>query len=140
MSKFSGLSIGVDQPSKMLILHPVTRQPLRNKDTGEESWIEVLSMGSKVGREHDRSVTDKQLKMRNRRLTADEFEGDMTEKLARLTKGWSLVTLEGDPIDVPFSVANARELYAMAELVWLREQVNDWASDLGNFQTGASPS
>jgi hypothetical protein len=140
MSKFSGLGIGVETPSRMTILHPVSRQPLRDAESGEEAWIDLLSMNSKVGRDHDRAVTDKQLKMRNRRLSAEEFEADLTEKLAKLTRGWNLLTLDGTPIEVPFSLAVSRELYSEPEMSWLRDQVNDFTSDLGNFQMGASQS
>lgn len=140
MSKFSGLALGVEQPARMIILHPVTRQPLRNTETGEDAYVDILSAGSAVGRAHDRSVTDKQLRARGRRMTAEEIEADITEKIAKLTRGWSLVTLDGEPLAVAFDAAAARELYSLPELAWLRDQALEFAGDLGNFRPGASPS
>jgi len=93
MSKFAGLGLAVDTPARMFILHPVSRRPLVNAETGEQAWIDLLSASSQAGRAHDRTVTDKQIKMRGQRLRAEDIESDFTEKLARLTKGWLLVTL-----------------------------------------------
>jgi len=78
--------------------------------------------------------------MRGQRLRAEDIESDFTEKLARLTKGWLLVTLEGVPLEVEFSLAAARELYAMPELSWLRDQVAEFAAELGNYPAAASTS
>lgn len=137
MSRFSGLGLALEAPSRMGVIHPVTRQPLRDGD-GKESWIDILSSGSGVGRTHDRLVTDQQLKMRNQRITAEQLESNITEKLAKLTRGWYLVTLDGAPIDVPFDTNAARELYALPELAWLRDQALAWAEDSGNFRQDAS--
>ena len=71
------------------------------------------------------------------RITPEELEAESTELLAALTAGWHLVTLDGHPLDVPFSIENARELYAAPALAWLREQVDEFAADRGN-RPGAS--
>ena len=73
----------------------MTRQPLRNTETGEEAWIELLSAGRGVRRAPDRAVTDRQLRLRGQRYTAEQAEADLIEKLAKLTKAWALVTLDG---------------------------------------------
>ena len=83
-SKFAGLALGVDAVARMPIIHPVTRQPLRNTETGEEAWIDLLSAGSAVGRAHDRAVTDRQLRLRGQRYTAEQAEADLIEKLAKI--------------------------------------------------------
>ena len=140
MSKFSGLGLSVDSPARLIILDPTTRQPLRNAETGEEAWIEMLSASGSVARAHDRVVTDKQLKMRGRRMTAEEMDADQTEKLAKLTKAWKLVTLSGQPIEVDCTQANARELYSLAELAWLRDQAFEHCMDAGVFRQDASKS
>ncbi|MGE4043587.1 MAG: hypothetical protein AB7F35_01945 [Acetobacteraceae bacterium] len=137
-SKFAGLALGVDSVARMTIIHPVTRQPLRNAETGEEAWIDLLSAGSSIGRAHDRAVTDRQLRLRGQRYTAEQAEADLIEKLAKLTKAWSLVTLKGEPLAVDCTPAAARELYALSELAWLREQVVEFITDLGNFRPAAS--
>ncbi len=140
MTKFAGLAVKADKPSRMTIRHPFTGKPLVNSETGEEAWIDVLSATSGKGRAHDRAVTDKQLKMRNgRRPNAEELEGDMAEKAAVLTTDWHLVTLEGDPLNVEFSLGTARQLYGDPDLSWVRDQVIEHANDLGNFRPTTSP-
>ena len=148
MSKFAGLGLQTDAPSRMTILHPVTGQPLRVCTIGadgkpefrEEAYIELLSRDSTVARRHDRAVADKQLRSRGRRLTAEELEGDRLERLAKLTRGWRLCGLDGAPIDVDFSEGTARELYAEPTLSWLRDQAQTWVDDLGNYAPAASKS
>lgn len=140
MSKFAGLGLATDVASRMIIMHPVTGQPLRNLATGQEAYLELLSRDSTAARRADRAITDKQLRSRARRLTAEELEGDRIEKLAKLTKGWSLATLDGAALDVPFSEATARELYAEPTMAWLRDQAQTWSDDLGNYAAAPSTS
>ena len=139
-SKFAGLALAVEAPSRLALVHPVTRQPLRNAETGEAAWIDLLSSSSGPGRAHDRGVSDRVIRMRGQRYTSEQAEADLVEKLSKLTQGWDLVALDGAPLGVEFSAANARELYALPELAWLREQVVEFINDLGNFQPPASKS
>jgi hypothetical protein len=139
-SKFAGLAIGVDTPSRMIIINPTSGQPLRNAATGEEAFIDLLSNNSSVGREHDRATLDQRIRAGTRRQTAEQIEADMVERLAKLTKGWSLVSLDGTPIDVECNAANARELFSMPELSWLRDAANAFAADVGNYKAAASKS
>jgi hypothetical protein len=133
MTKFAGLGVAVDQPTRMTILHPVTGQPIRRSDTGEPAWIDVLSADSKAARDHEREMQNRRLRSRARRITAEELEAEGIELLVSLTKAWSLATLDGDPLDVPCTPENARELYASPELAFIRRQVNEAAADAGNF-------
>jgi len=138
--KFAGLEIEVEKPQRMPLLHPNTRQPLRT-GKGEEAYVEVYSADSKVRREHDRAIQRRRLNMRGRgRITPEELEAEAVDLLAALTAGWKLVTLSGDALDVPFSAENARELYAAPALAWIREQVDEFAGDRGNFPQSSSKS
>lgn len=133
-SKFAGLGIEVDKPQRMPLVHPNTRQPLRTKD-GEEAFIEIYSADSEAARKHNRSIQRRRLNMRGRgRITPEELEAEGVELLAALTTGWRLVTLEGVELNVPYSQENARELYGASSLAWIREQVDEFAADRGNFQ------
>ena len=138
-SKFAGLALAVDAPARMTILHPVTRQPLRDS-AGEEAWIDLLSADSAAARAHDRATIDAQIRAAGRRRSSEQMDAELTEKLAKLTTGWRLLTLDGDALDVPFSIADARTLYALPELMWLRGQVAEFVADLGNFRPAASTS
>lgn len=132
MSKFSSLALPVDQPARMTIHHPITRQPLR--DAEGVAYVELYSADSEVARKHGRTVSRRRLAMRaGTKLTPEELEAEGVELLSVLTAGWRLLSLDGAALDVPFSQANARELYADNAMSWLREQVNEFAAERGNF-------
>lgn len=133
MSKFAGMALEVDKPSRMVIVHPVSRQPLRDAE-GKEAYIELYSGDSDVAKKHHRAVQRRRLAMKGRgKITPEELEAEHVEFLGALTVGWYLVDLSGAPISVPFSPENARDLYAEAALSWVREQVDEFTGDRGNF-------
>lgn len=132
-SKFSGMALEVEKPSRMIVVHPVSRQPLRSAD-GVEAFIDLYSGDSDPARRHQRAVSRRRLAVRGRaKVTPEEIETEGVELLAAITAGWNLVGLDGASIDVPFSIENARELYADPAVAWLRDQVDEFASDRGNF-------
>lgn len=138
MSKFAGLELSVEKPFRLLLVHPVTRQPIRDAE-GNEAYIEHYSGDSEIARKHDRSVARRRLAMRGRaKLTPEEIESSAIELLAALTTGWNLLDLNGKKIDVPFTQENARELYGNSAVGWLREQLDESASDRANFSQGSS--
>lgn len=132
MSKFSGLAVRGDQPSRMTIHHPGTGLPLRDAD-GLPAWIDLLSMDSKAAQQIQRAAQNRRLERRIRKLTAEDLAAEEIDLLAALTSKWRLLTLDGAAIDVECSAANAAELYALPELAWLREQVSGFVADRGNF-------
>lgn len=140
MSKFAGLELSVEKPFRLVLVHPVTRQPLRDAE-GKEAYIEHYSGDSEAARKHQRSVTRRRLAMRGRaKLTPEEIEAEAIELLAALSTAWNLLDLNGGKIDVPFTQENARELYANPAVGWLREQLDESASDRANFSQGSSNS
>ena len=72
MSKFSGLALNVGATSRMTLLNPITHQPIREA-ASNEAWIDLHSASATIGRGHDRDMTDKQIKIQRRRLTAEEI-------------------------------------------------------------------
>jgi hypothetical protein len=137
-NKFSGLELEVEAPFRLVLLHPVTRQPLRDSE-GREAYIDHYSADSEIARKHQRAVQRRRLAMRGRlKITPEELEAEATEVLAALTVGWHLVGLKGDPIDTPFTPENARELYSDPRVAWLREQLDESAADRANFSKGSS--
>jgi hypothetical protein len=138
MNKFSGLELEVEKPFRLILLHPVTRQPLRDAE-GKEAYIDHYSGDSEIARKHQRAVQRRRLAMRGRlKITPEELEAEAAEVLAALTVGWYLVGLKGDPIDTPFTPENARELYSDPRVTWLREQLDESAADRANFSKGSS--
>lgn len=138
--KFDGLGLDVEQPRRMILVHPVTRLPLRGAD-GAEGWIDLHSSDSAVARRHNREVQKRRLNMRGRgSISPEELEAEAVDLLAALTAGWGLVTLAGEPLDVPFTPENARELYAAPALAWVREQADEFAANRANFPLLSSPS
>ena len=147
MSKFAGLgiaAIGAEEPYRMVILHPITNQPLKINGAPEgedEAYIDILSSDSETARKHHRSVGNARISRRTRSKTKfEEYEQSDYELLAKLTKGWRLATLDGAPIDLPATYKNALELYQLPDCAWLMEQVNTAAADRALFLKASSTS
>ncbi len=137
MSNFSGLELGVDEPYRLVLVHPVTRQPMRDSE-GNEAYIEHYSSDSEIAKKYQRSVQRRRLAMRGRaKITPEELEAEGVELLAALTAGWYLVDLKGNKIDLPFSQEGARELYNNPAVGWLRDQLDESTADRANFSQGS---
>ncbi len=137
MSKFSGLELGVDEPHRLVLVNPVTRQPMRDAK-GNEAYIDHYSSDSEIARKHQRAIQRRRLAMRGRaKITPEELEAESSDILAALTAGWYLVDLKGNVIDMPFSQENARELYSNPAVGWLREQLDESTADRANFSQGS---
>jgi hypothetical protein len=132
MSKFAALAVKADAPSRMTVLHPATGEPLTDAD-GNPAWIDVHSTDSPVAQRHQRAAQNRRLQSRARKITAEELEAEGVDLLAVLTADWRLLALDGTPLDIPCNRANAAELYAEPAAAWIREQVNVFAADRGNF-------
>jgi hypothetical protein len=132
----SSLSLDVDKSQRMPLLHYQTRQPLRGPD-GEEAYIEMHSSDSEIARRHNRETQRRRLNMRGRgKLTPEELEAEATDLLVALTSDWLLVSLDGTILDLPFTAENARKVYD--KVIWIREQVDEFAADRGNFTPSSS--
>lgn len=136
-NKFAGMTLPVDVPEQMKIVHPVTRQILRDSK-GKEAFIELYSADSDVARKHQREVMQRRIAMRRAKVSAEEVEASGTEVLVTLTKSWHLVGLDGAPLEVPCDPDNARELYSASGMAWLREQVDEFVFDRANFTKASS--
>ena len=139
---FAGLGLQIDKPGRCELLHPVTRLPLAIREGAPDAegepvvgraYIDVLSWHSKPAQAHRFLVQDR-LRRERRDLTPEEEFDDMGEMLARMTVGWRLCDLHGNPIDVPCTFDMARELYNGLETRWLRNQVLEFVNNEGNFQ------
>lgn len=135
-NKFAGLALPVDEPGHMVLKHPVTNQPIRDAD-GNEAYIDLLSLDSQRALTFDRASGDRRLERvaRGQMPTSLEIEAEQTERMASLTTGWRLLNIDGSAMDVPFSEANARDLYAFP---WIRAQVFRFQSTLANFVKASS--
>lgn len=132
MSQFAALAVKADAPSRMIIMHPATGEPLLGAD-GEPAWIDLHSTDSPAAQKHQRAAQNRRLQSRARKITAEELESEGVDLLATLTAGWRLLGLDGAVLDIPCTRANAAELYAEPAAAWIREQVNMFAADRGNF-------
>lgn len=138
MSKFAALALPVEQPARMIIHHPVTQKPLCD-EAGKQAFIDVWSADSETRRKFERASANRRLARRARaKITAEEIEAEQVALLVALTAGWHLVDLNGRAIEEPFTPDNARELYAEPAMAWLREQVDEFASDRANFAKASS--
>lgn len=130
------LSLNVEKPQRMPLLHYQTRQPLRGPND-EEAYVDMYSSDSDIARRHNREMQRRRLNMRGRgKLTPEELEAEATDLLVALTADWLLVSLDGNVLDLPFSAQNARTVYD--KVAWIREQVDEFAADRGNFTPSSS--
>lgn len=133
---FEGMGLPIDKPKRMTIINPITRQPLRDAE-GNEAYVDLYSADSPVLQAHNREVMRRRSGVRGK-LTPEEQEANGTDALVALTVGWKLLNLDGSLIDLPFSPENARKLYEASAVRWLRDQVDDFAADRGNFAPPSS--
>jgi len=145
MSKFEALALAVDEPARMTIVHPGTGASLCIQgDEKSVAYIDVYSADSDIAKTHHRRYGQKRLDalQRKRKLNTkvEEYEEADIELLVALTSGWRLIGLDGAPLDVEFSADNARELYSTQAFAWLRDQVNEFSADRGNFSKASSKS
>jgi hypothetical protein len=144
MSKFSALALPVEAARRMVIVHPISRQPIRipnpNGEGTTEAYIDLYSTDSEVARRHNRAVMKRRIDMRGRKLSSQEIETQQVELWAVLTAGWQLASLEGEAIVAPCDQDSARELYQTPGMAWLTDQVDDFVTDRGNFSKASSNS
>lgn len=133
MNGFAALALPVDQPARMVIIHPVTGQRLCAADGGE-AYLDLHSLDSPQAERRRRDLLQRRLDAGDRRrLSVEEAERERLDLLAALIAGWRLLDLDGRPLDLPFSPAAARDLLATPGMAWLCEQVDAFASDRANF-------
>ena len=133
---FAGMALAVDRPSRLKLLHPVTKLPLRDQEGGE-AFIDLLSWDSAASQAH-RIQRDDRVRRLGREMTAEESQQDTAEHIAALTVCWRLVALDGRPMEVDFSPEAARLLYGMRELAWARFQVVEHLNNRGNWQQASA--
>lgn len=133
-NKFASLEFPVDEPGRMVIMHPGSNQPFRDAE-GKEAYIDLLSGDSQKAQAFDRRVLAQRIARRNptTNLAVEEIEASQIDRMAHLTTGWSLVGRDGTKLDVECNEANARELYSAPIMFWLREQVAFYQSNRANF-------
>jgi hypothetical protein len=138
MNEFSGLELEVETPFRLVLVHPITRQPMRDEQ-GNPAYIDHYSSDSEIARKHQRNIQRRRLAMRGRmKITPEELEAEAVDILAALTVDWHLVDLKGQVIDTKCTQENARKLYASPAVSWLREQLDESTADRANFSKGSS--
>lgn len=136
---FEGLALATEEARRMTIVHPVTQQPLRDAEGGE-AWIALYANDSEVARRHNRSVAQRRTGHRARITGQDDLDAELAAKLAAQTADWRLLTLDGEPLVVACTTANARALFAAAPMCWLRDQALVFVDDRANFAPASSRS
>ena len=137
---FDTLALPTDRSARLLLIHPVTRPPLTD-EAGEQGWIELYSWESEQAQAHRLARDNAQRKL-GREFTAEEEWEDMGQMLARLTKAWHLVGLDGRAIAAPCSFDLAAGAYNATGLRWLRNAAIAFLNVSGNFfpLAGSTPS
>lgn len=138
----SRMLLPVEQPSRLYLLHPATKRPLVNRDTGDRAWVDLLSADSEALKRHNSRIVDRAVRQQKQgqARSVEDIEADHVDRLVVLTKGWSLVDPEGEPIDDACTPENARTLYSAPGAAWVRDQVEAFVNDRANFTKGSSTS
>lgn len=118
----------------MTLRHPVTDEDLTD-GKGKPVTITVLGSDSReFRRKVDEINRTRQRKRGNMSLA--ESERAASELLAAVTKSWTGIEWEGKVLEC--TPENAEMLYR--ERSWVRQQVDEFVADVGNFsQTTATP-
>jgi hypothetical protein len=130
--KFDTLKIPVNESRRMVIKHPVTKKALCDKG-GKEAFIELLSIDSSAARKHKNEARQRRMMTAAGSVSAEEIEVELSGMFAALTCGWFLLGLDGEPLNVEFSVDTARELYEVQELAWIRSDVDAFVSNISHW-------
>jgi hypothetical protein len=131
-SKFKDLQLTLDETARMPILHPDTRQPMKD-DTGAEAYIEVLSTESQAYRDHERAVINARLARANpEKPTAETVAAEIGARFAVLVTSWHLVSPRtGKAMNLPCNPADVADLFSQPS--WLRDQLDAFVSNRANF-------
>lgn len=118
----------------MELRHPQTGAVLLTAD-GAPITITLLGRDSESYREVERAQQNRRLKdaARGRRnqMTSEQLEAEHVELLVACTVGWSGLVLDAKTLE--FSASAARRLYDDGRFGWIREQVETFIGDRGNF-------
>lgn len=112
------------------LLHPTTGEILRDDD-GKEAKILLVGKDSDEYRKAQRAATQRRLKSRSKKnvIDAESLEREAVEVLIACTKDWQGIGDKGE--DLPCEPSNVRRVYST--YLWLREQVDEFVEDRGNF-------
>lgn len=124
----------------------------RTEDQSDENmgWIDFWSEDARACKEAIRRmagriyVLGERREKRSKELTdekalaeLEEFNRLLVEGFAYRTKGWRLINSNGEPVDVPLTFENAKEVYGDDDHN-LRSVIQDFLKDRTNFPLRAS--
>jgi hypothetical protein len=132
-TNLDALALDVSIAVPVTLLHPKTRQPIRDEN-GVEASISIVSVDSPEVQRVNKMALNKRLKVRGRvTMTADELDAERAETLVAATKAWHLVSLEGKVLEVPLTEQTARAVYTDPRFAWIRDQVSEALDDRATF-------
>jgi hypothetical protein len=111
------------------LTHPVTRAPVLDA-AGNPVTITLASPESDYGRKARRRMLD-QIKGRKGELSPEDGDEIDAEMLANVTLDWSGMVFEGE--ELACNIANAKKVYGVPGLAWMRRALLAFYSDTGNF-------
>jgi len=109
---------------EILLVHPVSYEPLMNEDGENEMSVTVYAPHSKKYKELFNERANKRLQVMQRskkaQVTVEELEKDAVDLLSRIIIEWD-ITYDGEK--PPLSVPKAKEVFET--LPWLRLQIEE---------------
>lgn len=132
----------VEGPADELLTYDTGEKNEEGKPIHSIVTISVVSSdSSEYTREYKDQITETIAKVAKRagkggkfKVTGDSVDSDKLDLAIACTKGWKGFELNGKPLE--FNPKNCRMLYA--RLPFVREQVEQFINDRGNFLTSGS--
>lgn len=122
------------------LVNPKTGVPLIDEETKEPVSITMAGRDSDIYRKAENAIRNTRAKAAANRpgsfLTAEQVELEGTQILAMATLSWTHIKVDGEALEC--NAKNARTLYT--RFPWIREQVDLFVADRGNYLGGAKSS
>lgn len=153
-SPIAGLCLDISKPGRCYLLHPVTSLPLTVIDRvedpeavggfrevpGEQAYVDILSYDSEPAQEHRFARADREFRSGPIVPGSRADWEENGRQLAKMVTGWLLVDLHGRKLDVPCIYDLAEGLFNSSQTRWLRNQVQYFVANPGNFPAASSTS
>lgn len=116
----------------MTVRDPGTGEPCQTD--GTPVTITVHGVDSDQHRKAWRAMLDRRANAKTKKVRSADWEAETARLLAQITESWEGVVWDGKPL--PCTEADAAMLYT--RVPWLREQLDEFLNERGNFLGGGA--
>lgn len=115
----------IEEGSEMVVVHPVTFEPLKD-DKGGVASIRLAGMDSAMYRKAANIIANRRTKgNRPQKMTVERFQQDTIELICKCTISWTNLVIGGKVPKTPEEIYEGRK--------WLKEQADIFIHDRANY-------